>query len=167
MPPAPRTLAARLVAVLAAIGGAALLAIMAITVFDIASRSIGLGSVKGLVEYSAVTIVCLACLGAGFCFAKNGHIVVDLATARLKPRLLQLIDAVWLMVAGAMLALMAALIWREGMLRVAKNEETAALAWSPMVYHVPATLGLAVAAIVCTALALRGFAGAAPPPKTK
>jgi TRAP-type C4-dicarboxylate transport system permease small subunit len=144
---------------IAAIGGVALFGLMLITVIDIVGRNAGLFYLQGVIEFSTGTVVFLGFLGLAHCFNQGGHIVVDLATQNTSRHVNQVLDIMWLAVAGLMYAAMAWLMWDDGMQRHLTGEVTDNLEWSPLAFTVPAVLGAAVAALTCLGMTVRGIVG--------
>jgi TRAP-type C4-dicarboxylate transport system permease small subunit len=140
---------------LAAVGGIALVILMAMTVVDIVGRNLGILYLQGVIEISNLTIVFLGFLGLAYCFNVGGHIVVDLATATASPRVTMMLDGFWLLVAAAIYALMAVLMWNEGFSTAASGEVSANLQWSPLTFFLPCVLGAAVTALTCLALGIK------------
>lgn len=140
-----------------ALGGLALLAAMGLTVADIVVRNLGFNSILGLVELTGMAVIFVACLGLSYCFMISGHVVVDIATAGLKPSVIRRIDAVWTVVGGCALTLLTYQVALEGSRVRETGETTPALAWSLLVYFVPAIVGFAGAALTCFILGVRGI----------
>ena len=154
---ARKTLGSRAAAAGVALGGIALVAAMALTVADIVIRNLGFESIRGLVELTGMAVIFVACLGLSYCFLIGGHVVVDIATAGLRPGVIRRIDAAWTLVGGLALAALTYQVAREGLRVADSGETTPALGWSPLIFFVPAVIGFAGAAITCFALAWRGI----------
>jgi len=152
-----KTLGTRLAAVGVALGGIALLAAMALTVADIVIRNLGFTSILGLVELTGMAVILVACLGLSYCFLIGGHVVVDIATAGLRPSVIRRIDAVWTLVGGFALSALTYQVAVEGSRVADSGETTPALAWSLLVYFIPAVVGFGGAALTCFALGLKGL----------
>ena len=142
---------------LAAVGGIALVVLMTITVTDIVGRNLGILYLQGVIEISNLTVVFLGFLGLAYCFNVGGHIVVDLATATAPPRIVMMLDGFWNLVAAAIYALMAVLVWNEGLSEAASGAVSANLQWSPLTFFLPCVLGAATTAITCLALGIKAF----------
>ncbi|MGE5148166.1 MAG: hypothetical protein ACM3N5_15545, partial [Candidatus Eiseniibacteriota bacterium] len=54
-------------------------------------------------------------------------------------------------------ALMAVLLWTEGMSEAASGEVSANLQWSPLTFFLPCVLGAAVTSLTCLALGIKTF----------
>ncbi len=152
-----KTAGTRLAGAGVALGGLALLAAMGLTVADIIVRNLGFNSILGLVELTGIAVIFVACLGLSYCFMISGHVVVDIATVGLKPSVIRRIDAVWTLVGAAALALLTYQVAIEGSRARETGETTPALAWSLLVYFVPAIVGFAGAALTCFVLGVRGL----------
>jgi TRAP-type C4-dicarboxylate transport system permease small subunit len=152
-----KTLGTRIAAVGVALGGIALLAAMALTVADIVMRNLGFTSILGLVELTGMAVIFVACLGLSYCFLISGHVVVDIATAGLSERVLRKIDAAWTLVGGLALSALTYQVGLEGLRVSESGETTPALAWSLLVYFVPAVVGFGAAAVTCFALGFKGL----------
>ncbi len=151
-----RSAGARLSGIAAAIGGAALLGITLLTVADIVGRHLGFAAVRGLTEWSGLATILLACSGLSYCFLVGGHIVIDIATGWMKPATVRRIDAAWSAIGSLLLFVLAIQVAREGFASARSGETSAALAWSPLVYALPAAAGFAGGAVTCLAMAFRG-----------
>ncbi|HVO16222.1 MAG TPA: TRAP transporter small permease subunit [Alphaproteobacteria bacterium] len=158
--PTPVTIGSALgrgLGLLAAVGGAALVVLMTITIVDIVGRNLGILYLQGVIEISNLTIVFLGFLGLAYCFNVGGHIVVDLATATAAPRVVMALDGFWNLVAAGIYALMAVLLCNEGFSEAASGEVSANLQWSPLTFFLPCVLGAAVTARTCLALGIKAF----------
>jgi TRAP-type C4-dicarboxylate transport system permease small subunit len=151
-----RSPAARLSGIAAAIGGAALIGIMLMTVADIAGRHLGFPAIRGLAEWSGLATILLATFGLSYCFLVGGHIVIDIATAWMKPGTVRRIDAAWSAAGALVLLVLAIQVAREGVASAQSGETSAALAWSPLVYALPAAAGFAGGAVTCLVMAFLG-----------
>ena len=158
-----RSPAARVSGLAAAIGGAALIGIMLMTVADIAGRHLGFTAIRGLAEWSGLATILLATFGLSYCFLVGGHIVIDIATAWMKPAVVRRIDAAWSAAGGLLLLALAVQVAREGLASARSGETSAALAWSPLAYALPAAAGFAGGALTCLVLAFLGGRRAADP----
>src|ERR1043165_8918996 len=89
------------------IAGAALTALMVITVVDIAGRHLGILNMRGTIEISTGVTVLIGFLAFPYSFLIGGHLVLDTATSQLPPHVNRLIDCVWLIVAAIAFAVVA------------------------------------------------------------
>lgn len=153
---ASRSFGGRISGLAAAIGGAALMGIMLMTVADIIGRHLGLPAIRGLTEYSGLAVILLACFGLSYCFLVGGHIVIDIATGWMKPAAVRRLDAAWSCAGAVILLVLAVQVGREGLASARSGEMSAALAWSPLIYALPAAAGFAGAAIASLGIALLG-----------
>jgi TRAP-type C4-dicarboxylate transport system permease small subunit len=145
--------------VFTALGGAALLYMMSITVLDIIGRSLRLFTIDSGVEQTELLMVAIGFLGLARCLRIGGNIVVDIATHHLPPRVNVVIDAFWLLVTVAVLGLLAVLVLQNGIDSDTSGQRSELLGLSPLVGHVVAVLGMIAAAVVALATAWRGFIG--------
>lgn len=145
--------------VFTALGGLALLYMMAITVADIAGRSLGVFTIDSGVEQTELLMVAIGFLGLASCLRIRGNIVVDIATHRLSPRVNTLIDAFWLLVTAGVLILLAVLVLQNGIEADAEGQRTELLGLSPLVGHLVGAIGMIAGALVALVIACRDIAG--------
>ena len=136
------------------IAGCTLVLMMAVTVFDIVARSLGFGSIEWVIEASSLSVLIIVFFGLASCTAVGGHILIDLFTRNNAPRVNQIIDAFWLLVMAAILALISWYTMDEAIITHATGERTEVLHLSPLVFTVPSAVGMVVTAIVAL---LSGF----------
>ena len=152
----------RLAAVAGAVlAGVALCGLALITIGDVIMRAFGFNLFTGMVEVSSLTVLCLGFFALPYCFMVSGHIVVDIATASAPERFNRRLDGLWNLVAAAFLAAAAVFVMQSGLGLEAAGERSATMQWSPLVFHVPAVIGMAVAALTCVVLGMRDLFGAA------
>lgn len=142
---------------LAAVAGACMVGLMALTIVDIVGRSTHWLTIKGSIEISRITVLLLAFFGLGWCFANSGHIVVDLATHRAPKRFNRFLDLFWLLVAAAFLVVVAWLTFSAGLSAHDSGERSENLGWSPLVFYAASAFGGLTSAATCLALGLVGF----------
>ena len=120
---------------------------MVLVVVDIAARTIGLFSIYGIIELNRSTLLLVACLGQAWVFAVRGHIVVDLVTSGLPDDVVKYLNALGYFVAGLGAAFIAWYMVLGGweMHQVGERSETLNL--SPLVFRIPAALGLLVSTV--------------------
>ena len=145
----------------AVLAGVVLCALAVITIADVVMRAFGLELFTGMVEVSNLTVLCLGFFALPYCFMVRGHIVVDIATASAPERFNRRLEGLWNLVAAAFLAAAAVFVLQSGLGLQAAGERSATLQWSPLVFHVPAVIGLAVAALTCAVLGVRALFGSA------
>lgn len=145
----------------AVLAGVALCGLALITITDVIMRAFGFNLFTGMVEVSNLTVLCLGFFALPYCFMVSGHIVVDIATASAPEGFNRRLEGLWNLVAAVFLAAAAVYVMQSGLALQAAGERSATLQWSPLVFHVPAVIGLAVAALTCTVLGLRGLRGTA------
>jgi TRAP-type C4-dicarboxylate transport system permease small subunit len=143
----PRFLS-RLDRVLAVIAGAALVYMMSMTVLDIIGRTLGIFTIHSGVEQTELMMVAIGFLGLALCLRVGGNIVVDVATQHLPVRINRLIDRFWLLTTAVTLAVLAWLVLRNGFELHASGQRTELLGISPLLSHLVAAAGMAVAVIV-------------------
>ncbi len=142
---------------LAVLGGAMLLALIAMVCVSVSARASGWGPVTG--DYELIE------LGTGFavfafmpwCQVTGAHARVDLLAERLGPRAVAVLDALWAM---AMAAVMVVIAWRlgAGMLAKRASGETTFLRQIPVWWGYAAVLAPAwVAALVAGLGAVRAL----------
>jgi TRAP-type C4-dicarboxylate transport system permease small subunit len=153
-----RIAVARLDYAFAVIAGLALLYMMSITVLDIIGRSLGLFTIDSGVEQTELMMVTLGFLGLARCLKVEGNIVVDVATSHLPRAINARIDAFWLVVTAFVLALLAWLVWSNGVKLDNSGQRSELLGVSPLVSHSIAVTGMAAAIIVALITAARTFA---------
>lgn len=137
------------------IAGIALVFLMAITVLDIVARNLGLFSLRGTVELSTMAVVLIGFLALPYSFRLGGHIVVDLATTRVKARTNARIDALWLVLAAVLLAGVAWLMWGATLKSYRSNDLSLDLQLPMLVFWLPASVGMSLAPIGCIWAAIR------------
>jgi TRAP-type C4-dicarboxylate transport system permease small subunit len=142
----------------AIIAGLALFYMMSLTVLDIIGRSLGLFTIGSGVEQTELMMVTLGFLGLARCLKVEGNIVVDVATSHLPKSVNARIDAVWLVVTAAVLALLAWLVWANGIKLDESGQRSELLGISPLVSHSIAVVGMIAAIIVALTTAVRTFA---------
>ncbi|HVZ52167.1 MAG TPA: TRAP transporter small permease subunit [Pseudolabrys sp.] len=141
-------LLSRLSFALTAVGAAALLYMMSLTVLDIIGRSLGLFTIDSGVEQTEVLMVIIGFVGLARSVQFEGNIVVDVATGHLAAHVNRLMDAFWHLVMAAVLTLLAYLVFRNGFALDAAGQRTELLGISPLVGHLIAAFGMIVAAVV-------------------
>ena len=135
--------------VCADVAGATLVFLMLVTVFDIVVRRTGLLSVQGIVEISTLAVVLIGFLALANSFLLGGHIVIDLATAWLKPRTNRTLDVTWFIIYSVCLAFVAIMMWRATW-KIYQDESVSLDLQLPMVWFwIPASIGMSLAAIGC------------------
>jgi TRAP-type C4-dicarboxylate transport system permease small subunit len=142
----------------AVIAGLALLYMMSITVLDIIGRSLGLFTIGSGVEQTELMMVTLGFLGLARCLRIEGNIVVDVATSHLPKAVNARIDAFWLVVTALVLALLAWLIWNNGLKLDGSGQRSELLGISPLVSHSIAVIGMIAAIVVALMTAAKTIA---------
>ena len=142
----------------AVVAGLALFYMMSITVLDFIGRSLGLFTIGSGVEQTELMMVTLGFLGLARCLKVEGNIVVDVATSHLPKTINARIDAFWLVVTAAVLALLAWLIWNNGIKLDESGQRSELLGVSPLVSHSIAVIGMVAAIIVALITAAKTFA---------
>jgi TRAP-type C4-dicarboxylate transport system permease small subunit len=143
----------RLAYALALIAGLALLYMMMLTVLDIFGRSFGLFTIDSGVEQSELLMVVVCFFGLARCVQFEGHIVVDVATGHLPDRVNRLIDAFWLLVMAATVALLGYLVYGNGIALDRSGRTTEILGISPLIGHTIAAVGMGVTMLLALNLA--------------
>jgi TRAP-type C4-dicarboxylate transport system permease small subunit len=143
----------------AVVAGAALLGLAAVTMAEVVARAFGYTLVSGVIELSNMTVLFLGFFGLPYCFLVGGHITVDIATQNTPDSFNRALDRLWNIVAGLFLLLMAGLVGANGITLQQSGETSATLQWSPLVFHVPAVIGMVLAAVTCLVLGWRGSPG--------
>ncbi len=146
----------------AVVAGIALCGLAVITIADVILRTFGLNLFSGMIEMSNLGVLCLGFFALPYCFLVGGHIVVDFATARAPENLVQRLDGFWNLVAAMFLAAAAIFVMQNAIAMHEAGERSATLQWSPLVFQIPAVVGLTLAALNCIWLGLRGLAGHQP-----
>lgn len=141
----------------AAIAGLALLYMMSITVLDIVGRSLGLFTIGSGVEQTELMMVTLGFLGLARCLKAEGNIVVDVATSHLPKAINARIDAFWLVATALVLALLASLVWNNGIKLDGSGQRSELLGLSPLVSHSIAVIGMIAAIIAALITAAKTF----------
>lgn len=149
---APERYGRYLAAILAALAGIAIVCLMTITVLDIFGRNMKLYYLVGVIEISTVTMVLMAYGAFPHTFLKDGHIAVDLFTARLADRTNARIDAIWLIVASAFFAILAWPVLSQALELHEAGERTTNMEWSPLVFAIPSFAGIVVTSATCLVL---------------
>lgn len=130
------------------IAGGVLVAMMAITVYDIVARSLGFGSVEPVVELTTMGVVLVASFGVAITTIRGGHVIIDLFTRGNRIETNRFIDAVWQVVMAVFLVAIAVFSAVEGRLMHQDYITTEILQWSVLVYHLPPAFGWGLAAAV-------------------
>lgn len=146
--------------------GVVLIAMMTLVVFDIVARSTGFGSIEWVVEISSISVPLIVCFGLATCTAASGHIFIDLFTRRLRPAVNRLIDALWLLVMVLVLAVIAWYSLEEAIGAHGTGERSEVLHWSPLIWAVPAVVGLVLALIVALFMGVRSILALSAPDQT-
>lgn len=141
--------------IMAGISGAFLMLLTLVTMTDIFARSLGLFSIYGVIELSRGTLLLIACLGQPWVFASRGHIVVDLMTSGLPLPATRSLDAVGYFLAGLGLLVLAWYMSVGGWEMHMSGERSETLHLSPLLFRVPATVGLLVAALTAIIVAYK------------
>jgi TRAP-type transport system small permease protein len=152
-----RTAFAKLDMLFAVVAGLALFYMMSITVLDIVGRSLGLFTIGSGVEQTELMMVTLGFLGLARCLKVEGNIVVDVATSHLPKAVNARIDGIWLVVTALVLALLAWLVWNNGVRLDQSGQRSELLGVSPLVSHSIAVVGMIAAIIVALMTAARMF----------
>jgi len=142
--------------VLVTLAAACLLFLIGVTMLDIVTRTFAWFQVRGVLELSSLTMTLLAYFGLAWGFLRKAHIVVDLATGHLSDRIKARVDRFWIGISAAWLAILACSVWQAGYTAHEYGERTVALGWSPLATSIPASLGLALAAVTCLLIAVSG-----------
>jgi TRAP-type C4-dicarboxylate transport system permease small subunit len=148
---------AKLDFVFAVVAGLALLYMMLLTVLDIIGRSLGVFTIGSGVEQTELMMVTLGFLGLARCLKVEGNIVVDVATSHLPKSVNARIDAFWLVVTALVLALLAWLVWNNGVRLDESGQRSELLGVSPLVSHSIAVVGMIAAIIVALMTAAKAF----------
>ena len=139
---------------LCAVSGAALAAMVGVTVVDVALRQFG-QAIPGAFELVTLGMRIGIPLAMPYAFWTGAHIAVELVTDRLRPRVADTIIATGLIISAVVMALLAwssclrALdVWRFGDL-------TPDLGWPGVIHWIPLVAGSALCVPVVLALAVR------------
>jgi TRAP-type C4-dicarboxylate transport system permease small subunit len=152
-----------LMAVVSAIlAGIALSGLALVTIADVIMRTMNFNLFSGMIEISNLGVLCLGFFALPYCFIVGGHIVVDFATAAAPDGFNRRIDGLWNLVAAVFLAAAAVSVMQNAIATHEAGERSATLQWSPLVFQIPAVVGMVLAALICAWLGLRAFAGRQP-----
>ena len=106
------------------IGVVALAALMLITVYDIVVRNTGISYVSGILEISRLALVASSALAFACAFFEGHHLVVEIGTHKMSPGGKARLEAVWLLLAVPVMAGLAWLTYREGLVLHADGTRT-------------------------------------------
>lgn len=140
----------------AAFLGAALLVVaMTVTVVDVALRRSVNFAVAGTVDLTQLFVMAAVFLSIPFAFLSDSHVVIELATARLRPRPLAAVRAL-----GALLSLlfMAAVLrygWDQAVQQHGYGDKSQTIGVPILFYWVPLLGGAALAVLATALLAIR------------
>lgn len=141
--------------VLTIVAGAALVMMMLVVVADIVGRSFNLWHILSTVEQIKLYMMLLGFLGLALCFRNQANIVVDVATHNLRPSVTRRIDAFWALCTAIVLPPIAYYVIRDGLTLHGYGQRSEVLGISPLVHHIIAGFGFAVAAILSIVIDLR------------
>ncbi|MFB2532345.1 TRAP transporter small permease [Paracoccus sp. p4-l81] len=150
-------LALALARALALIGGAILIALIAMICISITTRALGFGPVTGDYELVELGTALAVFAFLPFCQITGAHARVDVLTHRLGPRGWALLDGLW---AVALAVVMALIAWKlaEGMAGKRMAAETTFLRQIPVWWAYAGALPMAaVAALIAAWSALRAI----------
>jgi len=139
---------------LALAGTTAFLAAVALTMIDIALRSVGTGTVPGVVDLVQVCVMIGAMLAIPYGFASDQHVAIDLFTDQM-PRKVQ----VWLRILAALLGcvFLAGVFWfslQQAMVEYAGGDRSQTIGIPMIWYWVPFLAGIALSALATLFVAL-------------
>ncbi len=132
---------ARLAGYFRDVAGVILVGMMLMTVYDIAGRSFGFGSIEAVVELTTLGVVIVASFGLAIVTIQAGHILIDLFTRNNNPVTNQRIDSFWLVIMGIFLTVIAYLAVREGLTLHEENTTTEVLEWTVLSFYLPPVAG--------------------------
>lgn len=141
--------------IMTAIAGIALILMVLVVVYDIVGRSLGLWHVLSTVEQTTLYMMLLGFFGLARCFRDQGNIVVDVATQSMSPAMVRRIDAVWALLAAAIMLPLGYASIADGLVLDGYGQRSEVLGISPLVHHAIAGFGLCVAALVSLIAGLR------------
>jgi TRAP-type C4-dicarboxylate transport system permease small subunit len=143
----------------AVLAGIALATLAFVTIADVIMRTMGLNLFSGMIEISNLGVLCLGFFALPYCFIVGGHIVVDFATAAASDDFNRRLDSFWNLVAAVFLAAAAVYVMQHAIETHEAGERSATLQWSPLIFQIPAVVGMAFAALICAWLGLHGLVG--------
>lgn len=144
----------RLARILAALGGAVIFGVALTVTVSVAMRVLGLQGVRGDFELVEMSCVWAAGLFLPLCQLKRGHVMVDLFTNSLAPRIRAAIDWVWLLGFAAAWAAVC-FFTIHGLVEIrAYGDRTMLLSFPVWWSFVPAVLGTGAASVIAFAQAL-------------
>ncbi|MCA3324622.1 MAG: TRAP transporter small permease subunit [Roseomonas sp.] len=146
---------------LALLGGALAVALALLVSTSITLRALGLGGVRGDFEFVQMGVALIVFAFMPWCQARRGNVMVDSFTSRLPPRFQAALDALWEVVFGAMMALIA---WRLGVgaMDAASSSTTTMVLLMPIAPAIAACAALAgLTSVVALAMAVARLRGGA------
>lgn len=144
---------ARLTRAMALAGGAALVALMLLTVVDVALRAVFNAPIFGVQEITEVGLVLVTVLGIAHCGWTGAHIAIDFIGSALPPRLLRVNDTVVQTVGAAAMGVVAWRSLEEGLDAAARGASTNVLGIPQVPFYVVVAIGFAAYAAVLVAQA--------------
>lgn len=138
----------------AAAGGLAIFTASVVVTVSVIMRNLGLNGIRG--DFELVELVCTACasLFLPLCQLNKGHVMVDLFTYWMSPRLQRRVDGLWMLLFGIAWAL---LCWRltHGLHEMYDYGDRTMLLRAPVWWaYVPAVFGTALSAGVAVLTSL-------------
>ena len=134
-----------------------LLALMSLTVIDVVGRWIGILHLRGVIELSNMTLVFLAFLALPQSFIQGGHLLIEIATRSLPPRVNQLLDAFWLVFTTLFLGFITWCTGKMGFDLHEMGEVSLDLEMPLIIFWIPATFGLALSTVAALWMAIKTF----------
>lgn len=104
--------------------GALLLALTFVTVVDVIGRYILDSPLPGASEYTELLLMAIVFMGLPAVCLDDGHVAVDIVTARLKDGFARLQTVFWRLVVAAVLAVVSWQLWEHGSQLASYNEVT-------------------------------------------
>lgn len=138
----------RAVRLLALVGGAVLLAIMAVTVADVVMRYLFGAPITGVLDLTELGLVLVTFLGMAYCGRSGGHVAVDLLGALAPRRVLRWTDAFIRLACAALFALLAWESLNQSRLAAASGEASMLLLIPHYPFFAVIALGAALYAVV-------------------
>lgn len=137
---------------LAGLTGVGILAMMVLTVADVARREVIGRGIPGSLEYAEVGLVCVAFGGMALAEVDRAHVRTDLVTSRLPSRLASLLRLVGSVVMLVTLAWMTWLTAQGALDSIRENEQRIGLAAVP-IWPARVAIAVGLAALTLTVLA--------------
>lgn len=135
--------------VLTYVASAAVFGLMAVVTADVVFRNLGVFYFQGVMDYVSILLILVAGFSIPVAFVKDRHLVVEMGTYGLSPSAKSRLEAIWLIVAVPVLAMLAWLVLHEGFTTAKRGKVLGVMGWSPVTFHGLVAFALAASALAC------------------